>query len=442
MRKLLQYILLFVALASVWACKEEYRYPLGGGKPILMVEELATNAYFGDSLSFRVAVADDGTELSTVKAQLYFSGDKVAETIIRTKSYGSYDAKIYVPFYKDIPNGTAELRLVLENVGMVKVEETKELALSRPDFPFLNLITDTETIRLERMGNNLYTVTKELPQKVKGYIQAPAFGTNGNTLSFGWENEKVTQGSTQQIPFSYLSAGEYRISFNTMTYAASPFQSYKVNGVEMRMLDDNHYTADLTLAANQEIAFTDFPSLDNWWLDKDFLGRENGQIRFHAAPGKYRITADFDRRYFVVEAMTGNNLATLNADGTGAIWIIGEGIGKPNLSNQVGWTTEKALCLAPIGGKKYRITLVAGENISTNSINFKFFHQKGWGGEFKNDGLSSSSDVIFVGNGSNGRDPGNLGIIAGKQLVSGATYELTVDLSAGNNQAVLTVFKK
>ncbi|TDS15823.1 DUF5125 domain-containing protein [Sphingobacterium paludis] len=442
MRKHVQHILLLLALASLWACKEEYRYPLEGGKPTLAVEELATSAHFGDSLSFRLAVADDGTELSTVKAQLYFSGDKVAETIIRTKSYGNYTAKIYVPFYKDIPNGTAELRFILENVGMVKVEETKELALTRPDFPFLNLITDTETIRLERMGNNQYTVTKELPQKVKGYIQAPAFGTHGNTLNFGWENERVTQGSTQQIPFSYLSPGEYSLSFNTLTYAASPFQSYKVNGNEMRMLDDSHYTADLTLAANQEIAFTDFPSLDNWWLDTDFMRQENGRIQFQASPGKYRITADFDRRYFIVEAMTGNNLATLHADGTGAIWIIGEGIGKPSLGNQVGWTTEKALCLAPIGGKKYRITVVAGENISTNSINFKFFHQKGWGGEFKNDGLASNSDVIFVGNGSNGRDPGNLGIVSGKQLLNGATYELTVDLSGGNDKAVLTVVRK
>jgi len=442
MKKLIHYIMLFLGMTSVWACKEEYRYPLGGGSPSLTVDEVADNAYFGDSLSFRVAVADDGTELSTLKVQLYFSGDKVSEKIIRTKSYGNYNAKIFVPFYKDIPNGTAELRFVLENVGMVKVEEMKELALSRPDFPYLNLITDSETIRLDRVGNNQYSITKELPQKVRGYIQAPAFGENGNVLNFGWENEAVTQGSTQQIPFSYLSPGEYSISFNTLTYQADPFQSYMLNGVEMRMLDDNHYTADLTLTANQEMIFTDFPALDDWWLDTDFTIRENGQIRFNAAPGKYRVTADFDRHYFIVEAMTGDNLATLNADGTGAIWIIGEGVGKPNLGNQVGWTTEKALCLAPIGGKKYRITLVAGQQIAANSINFKFFHQKGWGGEFKNDGLSTSSDLILVGNGSNGRDPGNLGIVTGRQLVDGATYVLTVDLSAGNDQAVLNVERK
>lgn len=442
MKKIVRNIVLFLAGAAAVACQQDYTYPLGGGKPTLVINELATAAHFGDSVSFNVAVGDDGTELSTLKAQLYFSGDMVAETTIRTKSYGNYTGKIAVPFYKGTPSGDAELRFVLENVGMVKVAETKELALTRPDFPYLNLITETETIRMERVGVNQYAVTKALPQKVRAYIQAPAFGPNGNVLTFGWENEAVVQGSTQQIPFSYLSAGEYRISFNTLTYEASPFQSYKVNGVEMRMLDDTHYTADLSLTADQEIVFTDFPSLDTWWLDSDFLRTDNGQIRFNAAAGKYRITADFDHKYFIIEAMNGDNLAVLNADGTGAIWIIGEGVGKPNLGNQVGWTTEKALCLAPIGGKKYRITLVGGQTVANSSINFKFFHQKGWGGEFKNDGLSTSSDIIFVGDGTNGRDPGNLGVYAGKQLLGGTSYVLTVDLSAGNDQAVLTVQTK
>lgn len=434
--------MLLLTLATVVACQQDYKYPLGGGKPTLAVQQLASDAHFGDSISFTVAVGDDGTALSTLKAQLYFSGDMVSETTIRTANYGNYTGKIGIPFYKDIPNGNAELRFVLENVGMVKAEESKTLALTRPDFPFLNLITEKETIQLLRVAENEYRVTKDLPQKVKGYIQAPAFGANGNTLNFGWENETITLGSTQQIPFSYLTPGAYSISFNTRTYVASPFQSYMINGVEMRMLDDTHYTADLTLAADQEVVLTDFPSLDNWFIDTDFLRRTNGQLRFHAAAGKYRFTADFERNYFIIEAMSGNNLATLQADGTGAIWIIGEGVGKPNLSNQVGWTTEKALCLAPIGGKKYRITLVGGQSIANNNINFKFFHQKGWGGEFKNDGLSSTSDIIFIGNGSNGRDPGNLGVLSGKQLLNGTIYELIVDLSAGNDKAVLRVQAK
>jgi len=98
--------------------------------------------------------------------------------------------------------------------------------------------------------------------------------------------------------------------------------------------------------------------------------------------------------------------------------------------------------MAPIGGKKYQVTLVAGKTVKADDINFKFFHQKDWGGEFNNATLTTTSDVIFVGDGENGRDKGNLGIVSGKSLGVGSTYTFVVDLSKGNDNAVLTVSKK
>lgn|SRR5690554_4608458 len=98
--------------------------------------------------------------------------------------------------------------------------------------------------------------------------------------------------------------------------------------------------------------------------------------------------------------------------------------------------------MAPIGDKKYRITLVAGESINDEEINFKFFHQKDWGGEYGSQSLTTESDVVFVGNGTNGRDNGNLGLVENTSLEVGATYVFTVDLSAGNDNAVLTVVKE
>lgn len=98
--------------------------------------------------------------------------------------------------------------------------------------------------------------------------------------------------------------------------------------------------------------------------------------------------------------------------------------------------------MAPIGDKKYRVTLVAGESINDEEINFKFFLQKDWGGEYGSQSLTTESDVVFVGNGTNGRDNGNLGLVENTSLEVGATYVFTVDLSAGNDNAVLTVVKE
>lgn len=138
--------------------------------------------------------------------------------------------------------------------------------------------------------------------------------------------------------------------------------------------------------------------------------------------------------------MIGSNFASLQPDGTGAIWIIGDQVGKPTYTeNHVGWNPPNALCMAPIGDKKYRVTLVAGESVNPNEINFKFFHQKVWGGEFGSETLTTESEIVFVGNGSNGRDNGNLGLTIDTGLEVGATYIFTVDLSAGNGNAVLTV---
>jgi hypothetical protein len=99
--------------------------------------------------------------------------------------------------------------------------------------------------------------------------------------------------------------------------------------------------------------------------------------------------------------------------------------------------------MSPVENDKYRATFIGGQQIDTQSINFKFFHQKGWGGEFSNTTLTTASDIIFIGSGGDsGRDPGNLGLVNGTTLESGATYIFTLDASAGINSAVLTVEKK
>ena len=87
------------------------------------------------------------------------------------------------------------------------------------------------------------------------------------------------------------------------------------------------------------------------------------------------------------------------------------------------------------------MTVVAGEQIKSDDINFKFFHQQGWGGEYKNDALSTTSDLVFIGDGTNGRDAGNLGLVKGKSLENGVAYRFTVDVTAGISSAVLTVEK-
>ncbi len=440
MKKYIYSIFILSAALIFNACSEdEEKAP---GNPEINAKTDFSSAMFGDSLPFTIDVSDNEVPLSTLKVRLFYSDEKVSETVIRTKTNGEYSGKIYVPFYANIPNGTATLKLVLQNIHLTITEKEYDLPLTRPDYPYLTLVTADKEIRMERNSLYNYGVTQNFPMKVSAYIKAPAMGANGNEITFGWEDNAIKEGSTNNIPFSNF-AGEYSITFNTFDYQAAPFIiAYAINDVGMTRVDDNNYKVEMDFEKGQEIAVSGIEDFSGWWIDPDFFTGSGDNLTFAAISGKYRITADFSNKYLRVEAMSGSGLASLQADGSGAIWIIGDNIGKPSLANTTGWNPGKGICMVHIGGKKYQVSLVAGTNVTAGSINFKFFHQRDWGGEFSDKTLTTTSDIVFVGNGSNGRDSGNLGIIDGKSFVTGKTYVFTIDVSAGIDKGVLTVVEK
>ncbi|MDD4514762.1 DUF5125 domain-containing protein [Massilibacteroides sp.] len=442
MKKYIGVILFFCGSLLITACDDDDKNP---GNPVMNVQTSFGNAHMGDSLAFAIDVEDASVPLSTVKAQLFFNEEKVSETVIRTKTNGTYSGKIHVPYYANIPNGKASLKLVLQNINFTITEEAYDLSVSRPDYPYLTFVSEKGEYRMERTEAYNYAVTDVFPQKIKGYIKTPVLDENGNVLNFGWNNDAIKEGSTETIPFSNTAGGEYTITFNTFDYSASPFIiAYAVNGEVMQRVDDNNYTIDVALKQGDKVTVEGFEGFESWWIDPSYFNvNESGELHFVPIDGNYRITANTALNYLILEALNGKDLATLQADGTGAVWIIGDGIGNPSVStNAVGWDTSKAICMAPIGDKKYSVVLEGGKTIKTDEINFKFFHQKDWGGEFKNETLSSESDLIFVGDGTNGRDPGNLGIVEGKSLESGVFYIFTVDLSKGNDKGILSVSRK
>lgn len=442
MKRFIYPILLLTGILVLGACEKDEVKKVGN--PVIESKTEFTQAHFGDSLAFTVNVSDAEVPLSTIKAQLFFSEEMVSETVIRTKTNGDYSGKIYIPYYANIPNGTATLKLVLQNISQTITEQVYDLQVERPDYPFLTLVTSDKEYKLERTDLYEYALNAQLPAKVNGYLKTPVMDEQGNELTFGWEDNTIVQGSINNIPFSNSSSGQYAITFNTFDYEAAPFIiAYAINGTVMQRIDDDHFKLDASFTKNEELIIDGIEDLDDWWIDPDYISKDHqGKFTFVPQTGNYRITANFSLKYFVVEALRNGELATLQPDGTGAVWIIGEGIGKPSLAtNTVGWNTDKALCMAPIGDKKYQVTVVAGATIQSDAINFKFFHQKGWGGEFTTQ-ISTTSDLIFIGDGTNDRDPGNLGIVKGQALEAGATYVFTLDLSAGIDSGILSVSKK
>ena len=210
---------------------------------------------------------------------------------------------------------------------------------------------------------------------------------------------------------------------------------------KMEVTDADIYKSDQAFTQGQMITVTGIDNLNEWWIDPDFFEKQSdGALKFLPINGDYRVTANAVLKYFSVMALKDGKPAKLQDDGTGAIWAIGKGIGKPSVtSSEVGWEPSKALCLAQVAPKKYQLTLKAGETLKTSGdpevISFKFFHQNDWGGEFGNYANSILVEQLKLA------DSGNLEMQDNKAFEEGAVYRFTIDVTNGNANADLKVEK-
>lgn len=442
---------LFAVILFLVACNSESDFPGQPGDPQISSKQVPSSAFFGDSIPFSAMVSDSKVPLSTLKAQLYYGEDKVSETVIRTKSDGNYQGKIYAPFFKNIPDGSATLKLVLQDIHFTIKEESFTVALQRPQYEFITFVSETgERLNLMRINNNLYkgTLPENMPRMLKGVFEAPKYGTNGNPITFGWQDGSIKEGTSSMITFISITNSPYDITFNSLTYERSPFTVYKLNGKNMNFIDNN-FQIDIDLKKGDELVFENIINLNNYWIDPDFLTfTTDNKIKFAAIDGKYRVIANEGANpYFRIQTLdSSGNKATLKDDGSGAIWIAGWGIAKPGMTTgQPGWSPGNMLCMAPVAPKIYRMTAVAsGEKglgqIRSDWLGFKFFFQDNWGGEFNKAKYADMSGIIPTIISIS--DSGDLGLAPGQSLKDGTTYVITIDCTNGSNNAKISIIEK
>lgn len=443
--KTLKYIALsLLAAACTTACKDDPELLTTDVGPEMTAVSSDASGVFGGKVGFE-ATMTDRYALSTLKAQIFFDDEMVAEEVIRTKENGTYSGTVTLPFYKNVPDGEATLRLVGQNVRFGQTFVERPLAASRPKPDHLVFVLGEQEYRMEPTGVDYeYAVTADFPQKPQGYITTPDLDGQGSVVTFGYNSEQggIVSDSTEPIPFANSNAGEFTVTFNLKSFEGSPFIKLLFNDAEMTMVDNDNYSIVTTLTQNQTYTLTGVSDFADWDIDRDFFERADASnpeaLTFLPMSGMYKVTANFKHSYLRIEAMkSATELATLNEDGSGAIWAIGGmSVGKPTLKNAASWSPEQGgMCLARVADKKYQLTFVAGVSIDASSFDFKFFHQKTWGGEFGGDDISTASDLVKIS------DSGNLGLAEGKTLDLGGIYRFTVDISGGNTAAVLTVEK-
>lgn len=450
-----------MALPVFTACTDDdYNAPAQKGNPIV-TPEAVSSAEMGETIEFTVNCKDEGgVPLSTLKAEIIYTGEVVEETTIRTASEGDYTVSMKVPYLQFVPNGTAQVHLTLQNTSTKSTETEFDIAVTRPHFTDLVFVdSEGKTHEMEEDGNYGYTIKE--PIDIAKNVFKGHFETADGRFTFGNDGSAVALGYDGDLSFTSVELENISVTFNTQTYAFGPQEELPI---PLFTPEENTYTGFFEQGEVYEFGGDDAVFADDWYYDPDYFSKNSdGTYTFLALSGNYQIKAIFDEKSdpkgFRVHAVddSGNPL-TLSADGTGAVWIIGAAVyGKPSYYNAQGWwtDTDHDLCLAPIADKKYQVTLTVGKQLDGSKdekgnpkFNIKFFGQPAWGTEFKGAGdaeykLTTDNPYIGIGvGGDTGHDDGNLYLKDGVELKDGETYVFTIDLTAGCGNGVLNVEKK
>lgn len=451
MKKSIYIILALAGILGMNSCSDDEYL---AGNPDMEFITGKVSALYGDSLPFTIKASDLEVPLSTLKAKLFYGEEQVSETVIRTKTSGSdYTGKVFIPYYPNVIDGRATLKFVLQNIHFTTTEMEQEVVLSRPDFPYVTLVDEMgEEYLMKRQSLYNYSVTGRFPQDLKAYIKTPKVGENGNELTFGWDNDNLlTEGkNVNPISFSGTASEPYEVTFNALTYEVSPLVNVLFDGEKMTAQDANTYLIQKSFTQGQSIVVTGI-DMDGWWINPDYFKKEsNGTLTFLPVDGKYRVVANMKQKYFGVSRMDGDKDAGLSDAGHGALWLMGWGVGSPSLDFQFGWDAGSNYCVPEISSKKYQFTgttgpehnSIFGQRFRYDYISAKLFFQNGYGGEFSQLTLADDGTKSLI----RLTDSKNIELLLDADdkpipLEEGATYVLTIDLSAGNDKGVVS-FKK
>ena len=219
------------------------------------------------------------------------------------------------------------------------------------------------------------------------------------------------------------------VADNPGCYWQMIFKARDVKGPTGPTLNGTELPAELSVSQGDIIEVGNL-NLAETWVDPDFFEVSGNALKFKAVAGDYQFSYDKNANWIRVVPMVDGARATY--ENGKALWIIGDGGGKPSVENAIGWSTGEApLPMAQIGENTYQITLaMKGEGGS-----IKVFGQSDWGIEWTSNKYSSfnGNGLFKLGNGTDG-DNGNIyhtdspaGYYVFTVVDNGGIFDMTVD---------------
>lgn len=473
-------MMLVVAAMAIGCQQKEFRKVYPAGDPQVEAQLLTTDVQYGkDSIAFSVRVSETQTPLSTLSVKVVAGTNVLANEVVRTPDYafeGSY--RYAVPFGANMAEGEqVKVYLTATNVEGT----TKDLILSgctghRPAIETMYIMPPTIDYKplgkgkqMTADGDCFVAYDLQYPKSINFLLATVGtkFGrVDWSKPVFGMLDGKLTMISEEQF-----NAGEATtitlsddalesidtIVFNALTFEltyggkrAEPVSKLDVKNdlaeapayITASSVAKLYRGAKIFFAENSEVEITGCTDLSKAYnLDwMEYI--EGNKVKFLGKKDMYYVSYDIANDYIVVEPL-------YELGSPDVMYLCGTGMGQPSATPSAtsGWgfdSPNQNFVSRSLGNDVYQFTVYMKNEQSNDyanygTLNFKFFHQHGWGGEedggtYTQDGLSikgidSATGITkdgTSGDGSDGNEKGNW--IATNEPFEGV-YRITLDVT-------------
>lgn len=419
----LKYILWCGIAMLLAACQpDNYRKVYPAGNPVVEARLLTPEVQFGqDTIAFSVTVSETQTPLSTLRVKVMVGVNMIASEELRTRNLHYADTLRYaVPFGANMPEGEqVKVYLTATNVEGTTTDYILSGCVGhRPAIETLYIMPPTIEYTALGKGKQMTQEDDRFVAYGLGYPKSmqcllAVVGTKFGRVDWTHPVFGMLDGKLSLITQAQFESGEATaitieddqvesidtITFNPLTFAltysgkvAQPVTSLDVmndlaeepasitstsvrklyRGAKVYFAKDSEFT--LTGVQNVETA-CNYDYME--WLGGD-------KVKWLGETGMYNTYYHLAGDYIVIEPLAD----MVYPD---AMWLCGVGMGQPTATPEVtsGWgfdSPNQNFAARTVAPKIYQFTVYMkntpdAEHLGFGSVNFKFFHQHGWGGE-------------------------------------------------------------
>jgi len=447
MKKILSIVMAALLMA---ACQpEHYREVYPAGNPEIKGELLTQSVLFGtDSVRFRVTIDEKQTPLSQLQVKVMVGLRVAATELVRTKGL-HYEATLsyFVPFGPNMPEGEpVKIYLTATNIeGTASNLILEGCTGHRPAFETMYIMPPSVTYGAIGKGQQMtWDADQQLyvaydlkyPKSIQCLLAVvgtkfgrvdwkyPVFGTINDEITLitqeQFESEEAKPIILEDDNFETIDT----ITFNPLTFEvtiggkiAMPVSAVDI---EKDLVEEPSYIASsaakkeyrgakIFFDKDSEVEITGVVDLSKAYnLDyMEYLG--GNKVKFLGEKGMYYLSYKVAEDYLVVEPL-------YDLTEPDVMYLCGVGMGQPSWDPHAtsGWgfdSPNQNFVARTIAPKTYQFTVYMlndtenSDHPGFGSVNFKFFHQHGWGGEetsldYSQVGLNivSSNEDSNVGN--------------------------------------------